>query len=69
MKNLYLKIKYRYPVWKIKFQMWIAWKMPKWLVTMCAVRVISHASTTDYSNTVMGDITAVDAYQSWCNKK
>lgn len=48
---------------KIKF--WIAWRMPHWLVNLCAVRLIAHATTGRYSDTVVPELTAMDAVKRW----
>jgi len=44
---------------------WIAWKLPKQIVYWCAVRLISHATTGQYSNQVVPELLAMDALQRW----
>jgi hypothetical protein len=48
-----------------KIQMWIAWKLPRWLVRWASVRMIAHATTGRYSTTVVPEISAMDALQRW----
>lgn len=48
-----------------KLQMWIAWHCPSWLVKWCAVRMFAHATTGEYSNQVVPDLTATEALQRW----
>ena len=48
-----------------KFCMWLAWKLPKRLVYFCAIRVDAHATTNEYSNQIVPDLTAMDALKRW----
>lgn len=41
--------------------MWIAWHLPKWLVTWCYVRVVAHASTGKFANTELPALNVVTA--------
>ena len=45
--------------------MWIAWKLPKWLVMLATVRLIAHATAGEYGSTVVPELKAVDALQRW----
>lgn len=50
-----------------KFQMAIAWALPRWLVKWCFVRVVAHATTGQYGDTVLPSITAMESLKRWCN--
>lgn len=50
---------------KEKVVMWIAWHLPKLLVKWCFVRVATLASVEEYADKVMGDISVIDALDSW----
>ena len=43
----------------------VAWLLPKRLVLWCAIRVVSHATTGQYSNQIVPELTAMDAIQRW----
>lgn len=45
--------------------MWVAWKMPKWLVYFCAIRLISYGTVGKYSDTDVTKLTATDALDRW----
>jgi len=48
-----------------KIQMKIAWALPKWLVRWASVRMIAHATTNEYGNTIVPDLSAMDALERW----
>ena len=58
-------LKYWWLVKKEKLQMWVARQLPKWLVKWAAVRLIAHATTGEYSPTVVPQLTAMDALKRW----
>ena len=43
----------------------IAWLMPRWLVYFCSIRMIAHATQGEYGNTVVPDLSAMDALDRW----
>jgi hypothetical protein len=43
----------------------IVWKLPKRLVLWCAIRVIANATTGQYSNQIVPELTAMDALDRW----
>ena len=43
----------------------IAWKLPRRLAYWCAIRVIAHATTGKYGNTVVPELRAMDALKRW----
>lgn len=59
------RIRQAYVVLRERFTMWIAWKMPRYLVMWCAIRLLSHATTGKYSTTVVPDLLAMDALKRW----
>lgn len=44
---------------------WFVWHLPRKLVYQCAIRVIAHASTGQYSDQVVPELTAMDALERW----
>lgn len=48
-----------------KLCIWVAWRLPKALVMWCALRVIAYATQGQYGNTVVPDLTAMDALKRW----
>jgi hypothetical protein len=48
-----------------KFYQWVAWRLPKGLVKWCAIRVTAAATTGEYSDTVVPELTAMDALKRW----
>jgi len=58
-------IKYWWDKKKENLQMWIAWKLPKWLVKWAAIRLMAHATTRQYSNTEVPKLTAMEALERW----
>ena len=48
-----------------KFVMWIAWKLPRYLVMWCAVRVVAHATQGEYGSTIVPELSAMDALKRW----
>ena len=50
---------------KEKLMMWISWKMPKWLVYFCAIRLGANATTGKYSNQIVTDLSFIDALKRW----
>lgn len=43
----------------------LAWAMPRTLVYWCAVRLGTHATTGQYSETVVPELTFMDAVTRW----
>lgn len=48
-----------------KIWIWIAWKLPKDLVKWASIRLIASATTGKYGNTVVPELTAMDALKRW----
>jgi len=60
-----MNFKYELNKRKEKFMIWVAWKMPRWLVLWCSVRLIANATQGEYSNQVVPELTAMDALKRW----
>lgn len=43
----------------------IAYMLPRSIVYWCAIRVASHATSGQYSNQVVPELTAMDALKRW----
>ncbi len=48
-----------------KLYIFIAWMLPKELVKWCAVRLFAHATVGEYKNTIVPELTAMDALKRW----
>jgi len=60
----------KYELSKLK-QRWLTrfvWHLPRSLVYWCAIRVMSHATTGEYDNQIVPDLTAMEALERWENK-
>ena len=44
---------------------WIAWRLPRRLVTWCAIRVVAFATQGPYDETVVPELSAMDAVKRW----
>jgi len=51
-----------------KIQMKIAWALPNWLVMWASVKMIAHATQGEYGNTIVPELTAMDALKRWETK-
>jgi hypothetical protein len=50
---------------KDKIQMWVAFRLPKWLVMWATVRLVVHATSGKYETTIVPELTAMEALQRW----
>lgn len=48
-----------------KLSMWVVWHLPRGFVMWCAIRVIAHATTGQYSNQLVPELKAMDAIDRW----
>jgi len=55
----------RWPVLKEKVIMAIVWKLPKSLIYWASIRLIAWATTGKYGNTIVPELTAMDALGRW----
>lgn len=60
-----LDIKYKLGKRHEAFLRWIVWHMPKRLVMWAFYRVVANATTGEYGNTIVPELTAMDAIQRW----
>ena len=54
---------------KEKIQMKVAWMLPKWLVTWASIRMIAYATQGEYGDTIVPELTAMDAVKRWLDKE
>lgn len=60
-----MEIRYQASTYAEKAIMAIAWMLPRTLVMWCAVRVLAHATTGEWSSQVVPELTAMDALERW----
>ncbi len=48
-----------------KFWFWLAWLVPRKLAYFCTIRLGAHATTGQYSNTVVPEVTYMDVLKAW----
>jgi len=48
---------------KEKFMLWFVWKLPKSLIYWCMIRGIAYATSGKYGNTIVPELTAMDAIE------
>ncbi len=48
-----------------RLQIWVAWRMPRWLVMWATLRLVSHATTGSYRDTCVPELTVMDAIKRW----
>jgi len=60
-----IELKYRIKRKTEKWMLWVVWRLPKRLVMWCAIRVMANATTGQYSNQVVPELTAMDALTRW----
>ena len=61
------KTLWKYELRKIKesVAIFIAWRLPRYLVMWCAIRLIAYSTQGEYGNTIVPGLTAMDALQRW----
>jgi hypothetical protein len=64
-KHTHLKERTRHSGWGEVISMWLAWRLPKRLVHWAFIRVVAHATTGKHSNTIVPELTAMDAIARW----
>ena len=47
------------------FYFWLSSKLPKKLIYFCAIRVVASATTGKYTNTIVSELTAMDAIKRY----
>ena len=53
---------------KTKIQMWIVWHLPKWIISWAGIRLVAHATTGEYSDTIVPNLEAMEALRRWDTK-
>ena len=48
-----------------KFVLWLAWKLPRYLVLWCAIRLFAYATQGEYGSTIVPELSAMDALKRW----
>jgi hypothetical protein len=48
-----------------RFWMWLAWRLPRRLIYWCAIRLISAATVGKHADTVVPELSAMDALARW----
>ena len=62
------EMRYETSRWVSKRVMDLVWMLPRHLVYLCAIRLISHATTGEYCNQIVPDLKATDALDRWEKK-
>lgn len=56
-------------IWRVRqserIAMAIAWRLPRYLVYWCAIRLMAHATTGEYGSTVVPELPAMEALKRW----
>jgi len=62
----------RYDVFRINIQrciekawLWIAWHLPGKLVYTASIRLMAHATTGEYGNTIPDELNVMEAFKRW----
>jgi hypothetical protein len=54
-----------YRRWRERLVLALVWRLPRWLVYWCAIRLLAHATTGRYGDQVVPDLLAMDALERW----
>lgn len=46
-------------------QLWLVYRLPRWLIYWAAIRLIAHATMGKYDKQVVPKLTAMDALKRW----
>jgi len=57
--------KYKRSKMKERVWMWIAWKLPRKLVMWTTIRLIAYATSGEFGNTIVPELSAMDAVKRW----
>ena len=58
-------IPYYYRIVKEKIAIWIAWKLPTYLIVWCSIRLMAHATQGEWGNEEPGNVSIMDALKRW----
>lgn len=48
-----------------KLWLWLAWRLPRELVRWASVRLMTHATTTEYATKAVSEVSILDALRAW----
>ena len=48
-----------------RLKVWVAWKLPRWLVHWCVIRLMAHATTQVYPDRTPDSITIWEYLKAW----
>ena len=65
MEELRVLRKYYFSKMSEKFILWFVWMLPGSVIKWASIRMIANATTGEYSNTEVVELTAMDALQRW----
>ena len=57
--------KYYVRIVKEKAAIFIAWRLPPYLVMWCTMRLVAYATQGKYGNTIVSELSAMDAVKRW----
>lgn len=62
---MFKNIKYEYNKIKENVIRKFVWKLPRYLIMWCYIRVVAHATTGNFGNTIVPEISAMDVLKRW----
>jgi len=61
-----LLLRWRCSRWREALAMWVAWRLPRWLVYWASIRLIAAATQDEpHREEQVPELTAMDALQRW----
>jgi hypothetical protein len=48
-----------------KFWLWFVWLLPRRMIMWCAIRLIAYATSGKYGDTIVPELSAMDALKRW----
>lgn len=60
-----IELKYKATKFSEKVQRKIVWLLPRSIVMRAYIRVLAHATSGKWGNTIVADITAMEALKRW----
>ena len=65
MSEAMIEMRYQMRKFTERVQMKIAWSLPHWLVRWATIHCVAHATTGKYGDTVVPELTAMEAVGRW----
>ena len=50
---------------KTKIVIWIVWKLPRFIIYWCGMRILAHATSKQWSSTIVPGLTVMEALDRW----